>query len=167
MFNFQHSQITQKEFEQLADLLLKHPKVYATSKFDVGKVNSPLNLPLKLDAVFKKQRASKVPIHLQDKVNQILEILEEYEINSPVNKEEQPKGNTFINPVIILTKVETLKIVLNARYLNSLVDESKFNWPIEPIQVFLTKRNGKFFTTADMNKAYNQMPLDDQSRQFF
>ena len=40
MFIFQHSQITQKEFEQLADLLKKYPKVYATLKFDVGKVNS-------------------------------------------------------------------------------------------------------------------------------
>ena len=39
MFNFQHSQITQKGFEQLADLLLEYPKVYATSSFDVGKVN--------------------------------------------------------------------------------------------------------------------------------
>ena len=105
MFNFQHSQITQKEFEQLADLLLKYPKVYATStKFDVGKIKSPLHLPLKPDAVFKKQRASKVPIHLQDKVNQLLEILEQYEIISPVNIEVQPKGNTFINPVIILAK---------------------------------------------------------------
>ena len=35
MFNFQHSQITQKEFEQLAELLLKYPMVYATSNFDV------------------------------------------------------------------------------------------------------------------------------------
>ena len=86
MFNFQHSQITQQEIEQLADLLSKYPKVYATSKFDVEKVNSLLNLPVKSDAVFKKQRASKVPIHLQDKVNQLLDILEQYEINSPVNK---------------------------------------------------------------------------------
>ena len=37
MFNFQHSQITQKEFEQLADLHLKYPKVYTKSKFNVGK----------------------------------------------------------------------------------------------------------------------------------
>ena len=34
MFNFQHSQITQKEFEQLAELLLKNPLVYATSKLN-------------------------------------------------------------------------------------------------------------------------------------
>ena len=54
MFNFQHSQITQKEFEQLAELLLKYPMVYATSKLDVGKINSPLYLPPKLDAIFKK-----------------------------------------------------------------------------------------------------------------
>ena len=164
MFNFQHSQITQSEFDKLAQQLLKYSSVYATSKFDVGKVSSSLHLPLKPDVVFKKQRASKVPIHLHDKVNRLLNILEQYEIISQVNKEEQPKGNTFINPVIILAKGESLKIILDARYLNSLIDESKYNWPIEPIQVILTKINGTYFTTADMNSAYNQMPLDEQSR---
>ena len=38
--------------------------VYVESKFDVAKVNSPLHLPLKLDAVFKNQRAKKVPIQV-------------------------------------------------------------------------------------------------------
>ena len=164
IFNFQRSQITQNEIEKLADLLLRYPTVFATSKFDVGKIDSPIHLPLKPDAVFKKQRACKVPIHLHDKVNRLLDILEQYKIISPVNKEEQPKGNTFINPVIILAKGESLKIVLDTRYLNSLIDESKCNWPIEPIQVILTKINVKYFTTADMNSAYNQMPLDEQSR---
>ena len=156
MFSFQHSQITQIDFDKLAKQLIKHSTVYATSKFDVGKINSSLYLPLKPDAVFKKQRASKVPIHLHDKVNRCLDILEQYEIISPVNKEKQPKGNTFINPVITLAKGESLKIVLDARYLNSLIDESKCNWPIEPIQVI--------FTTADMNSACNQKPLDEQSQ---
>ena len=55
MFNFQHSQITQKEFKQLDDLFLKCPKVYATSKFDIGKIFSPLHSPLKPDAVFQKK----------------------------------------------------------------------------------------------------------------
>ena len=70
MFNFQRSQTT----------LLEHPMVYVTSKFDVGKIKSPLLLPLKPDAVFKKLRASKVPIHLQDKVIGLLDILEQYKI---------------------------------------------------------------------------------------
>ena len=59
MFYFQHSQITQKEFEQLDDLLLNYPKVYATSKLDVGKINSTLDLPLKPDAVFQKNEQVK------------------------------------------------------------------------------------------------------------
>ena len=63
MFNFQHSQITQDEFDKLAKQLLNHSTVYATPKFDVGKISSSLHRPLKPDAVFKKQRASKVPIH--------------------------------------------------------------------------------------------------------
>ena len=89
--NFQHSQITQNEFDKLAQQLLKYSSVYATSKFDVGKVSSSLHLPLKSDAVFKKQRASKVPIHSHDKVNSLLNILEKYDqlispvIISPVN----------------------------------------------------------------------------------
>ena len=101
--------------------------VYATSKFEAGKVISPLHLLLKSDAIFKKQRASKVPIYSQDKFKRLLDILEQCEIVFPVNKEEQPKRKTFINHVIILAKGESFKIVLDARYLNSLIDESKCN----------------------------------------
>ena len=107
---------------------------------------------------------SKVRIHLQDKVKRLLDSLEQNETISAVNKEESPKGNTFINPVIILAKGESLKIVLDARYLNTLNDESKCNWPIEPIQLVLTTIDGKYFTTAEINSVYNQIPLDEQSR---
>ena len=141
MFNYEHSQITQIGFDKLAKKRLKYSSIYAISKFDVGKITSSLHLPLKPDAIFKTQRAIKVPIHLHDKVNRLLDILEQYEIISSVNKEKQPKGNTFINPVMLLAKGESLKIVLDARYLNSLIDESKCNWRIEPIQAILTKKN--------------------------
>ena len=55
MFHFQHSQITQHEFEKIANLLLGYPTVYATAKFDAVKIISPLHFPLKPDAVFKKK----------------------------------------------------------------------------------------------------------------
>ena len=49
---------------------MQHPNLM------LAKISSSLHLPLKPDAVFKKQRASKVSIHLHDKVNRLLDILE-------------------------------------------------------------------------------------------
>ena len=58
---------------------------------------------------------------------------------SPVNKEEHSRGNIFINPVLIIAKGEPLKIVLDAKHLNSLFDEPKCKWSVEPIQLFMQK----------------------------
>ena len=66
MFDFQHSHLTQEEFEEVITIILTYKQVYATTKFDVGKTKVKLNLPMKKDAVIKKQRISKVPIHLRE-----------------------------------------------------------------------------------------------------
>ena len=42
---------------------------------------------------------------------------------------------------MILGKGESLKTVLDARYLSSLIDDYKCNGPIEPINLKLTKMN--------------------------
>ena len=166
MFDFQHSYLTQDEFEKVVKIILNYKQVYATTKFDVGKTKVKLNLPIKKDAIFKKQRISKVPIHLRERIQKLLDVLKKYDIIAPVNKEQLSTGNTFTNPVIILRKGESLKIVLDARYLNSMIDESKCNWPIEPVDVALTRINGTIFTTADLNSAYNQIPLDEESMRY-
>ena len=74
-----------------------------------------LNLPIKKGAIFKKQRISKVPIHLRERIQKLLDVLKKYDIIEPVNKKQLSTGNTFTNPVIILRKGESLKIVLDAR----------------------------------------------------
>ena len=165
MFDFQHSHLTQEEFEKVVTIILHYKQVYAT-KFDVGKTKVKLNLPMKTDAIFKKRKRSKVPIHLRERIQKLLDVLKKYDIIAPVNKEQLSTGNTFTNPVIILRKRESLKIVLDARYLNSMIDESKCNWPIEPVDVLLTRINGTIFTTADLNNAYNQIPLDKESMRY-
>ena len=166
MFDFQHSHLTQNEVEKVVTIILDYRQVYATTKFDVGKTKVKLNPPIKKDAIFKKQRISKVPIHLRERIQKLLDVLKKYDIIAPVNKEQLSTGNTFTNPVIILRKGESLKIVLDARYLNSMIDESKCNWPIEPVDVALTRINGTIFTTADLNSAYNQKPLDEESMRY-
>ena len=164
MFNFEHTNLTQTQFEELAQLLTQFKKCYATSKFDVGKVKIELNLPLKATAIFKKQRATPIPQQLQDRVKHLLDILIHFDIKAPVNTDSLTTGNTFINPVIILKKRESLKIVLDARQLNTMIDETNYSWPIEPIQVIVTQNKGPIFSIAEMNSAYNQMPLDKPSQ---
>ena len=115
MFDFQHSHLTQEEFEKIVTIILECKQVSATTKFDVGKTKVKLNLPMKKDAIFKKQRISKVPKHLRERIQKILDVLKKYDIIAPVNKEQLSTGNTFTNPVIILRKRESSKRVLEAR----------------------------------------------------
>ena len=85
MFNFQYSQIKQNKFDKLAELLYNIEQFMQNPNSMLEKVVHHYFYILKPDAVFRKQRASKVPLHLQDKVNTLLDILEQYEIISPVN----------------------------------------------------------------------------------
>ena len=160
-----NTQIYQKaQFENLAKLLKQFRKCYATSKFDVGKIKVELNLPLNATAIFKRQIATRIPLQLQDRVQHLLDIIPHFDIIALVNTDSLTTGNTFINPVIILKKGKSLKIVLDARQLYTMIDETKSSWPIEPIQVILTRIKGQIFSIADMNSAYNQMPLDKPSQ---
>ena len=81
-----------------------------------------------------------------------------------MNTDSHTTGNTFISPLIILKKGESLKIVHESRHLYTMIEETKFSWPIEPIQIILTRIKRRVFSTADMNSAYNQMPLDEPSQ---
>ena len=74
-FGFQNSHLTQEEFEKMVTIILEYKQVYATTKFDVGKTKVKLNLPMKNDAIFKKQRISKVPIHLREGIQKLLDVL--------------------------------------------------------------------------------------------
>ena len=57
----------------------------ATSKLDVYKILLPLNLASKRDDVYKNERANKIPIYLQDKVNKPLDYFQQNVFISLVN----------------------------------------------------------------------------------
>ena len=67
--------------------------------------------------------------------------------------------NTLISEAIILKKGESLKIVLDGRQLNSMIDETKRIWPIEPIQIIFIQIEVPFFSIAVMNSAYIQKQI--------
>ena len=73
-------------------------------------------------------------------------------------------GSLFTNPIITLPKGETVKLVIDVRYLNSKTDLSNYSWPLEPVQMLLTRLDGKYYTRSDLASAYKQVPLSEDTK---
>ena len=165
-FNFQFSDLTDSEYITLCNMLLKYKTCYATHKNDVGKISTPFRIRLKPNAQLMTQRPSKVPIHYRDKLNALLKELEKYNIIKQIGSSPQDKpvyGTTYLNPLIIIPKGDTIKCVLDARHLNSNTEQSDESWPIEPLAPQLARANKKYKSAIDLMSAYAHTPLDEDT----
>ena len=82
------------------------------------------------------QRPSKIPIHYLDKLIVLLKELEKNNIIKQIGSSPQDKpvyGTTYLNPLNIIPKGDTIKCVLDARHLDSNTEQSDESWPIEPL----------------------------------
>ena len=162
-FNFQFFDLTDTEYIFLCNVLPKYKTCYATHKNDVGKISTPFRIRLKPNAQLMTQRPSKIPIHYRDKLNALLKELEKYNIIKQIGSSPQDKpvyGTTYLNPLIIITKGDTIKCVLDARHLNSNTEQSVESWPIEPLAPQLARANKKYKSAIDLMYAYAHTPLD-------
>ena len=165
-FNFQFSDLTDSEYITLCNMLLKYKTCYATHKNDVGKISTPFRIRLKSNAELMTQRPSKIPIHYRDKLNVLLKELEKYNIIKQIGSSPQDKavyGTTYLNPLIIIPKGDTINCVLDARHLNSNTEQSDEFWPIEPLAPQLARANKKYKSAIDLMYAYAHTPLDEDT----
>ena len=105
-----------------------------------------------------------MPLHYQEKLENLLEQLCKTGIIREMGNDKE-MGSKFINSITILPKGITVKLVIDARYLNSLTDLSRYSWPLDPIGSLLIRLKGNFFTTSDLCSAYNQVPLTEETKQ--
>ena len=154
MFDFTQSDLTDDEFSALLEVLLDDEDVYSHHKYDIGRTKQKFHIPLKKDCEFKKQRPSKVPLHLRDKLEALMDELIPARIILELN-EHDDLNSWFVNRNIILPKNDYVKLVIDARYLNSITDTSISSWPLEPLQVLMTRVNGAYFTSSDFSCAYH------------
>ena len=118
-YNFQFSDLTDTEFVTFCNLLVKHKHCYATQKNDVGKTALPFRRRLKPNAQLLTQRSSKAPIHYREKLNNLHKELEKHNIIKQIGSSPEDKpnyGTTYLNPLIILPKGDSIKCVLDARH---------------------------------------------------
>ena len=162
-FDFRYTDLEDEELVVLIDMLIDSADVYSQHKFDVGKVRQKFHVTLKANSELKKQRPSKVPLHLKDKLEKLLGQLQEADIIREMGDDDE-LGSLFVNPIILMPKADYVKLVIDARYLNSITDLTNYSWPLEPIQMIMTRINGKYFTVSDLSCAYHQVPLSDETQ---
>ena len=63
-----------------------------------------------------------------------------------------------------MPKNDYVKLVIDARYLNSVTDLANYSWPVEPVHMFMTRVNGKVFSVSDLSCAYHQVPLSPETQ---
>ena len=118
---------------------------------------------MKKDAELRQQRPSKVPLHYRDRLEILLNELQLAGIIREMGSDVE-MGSLITNPIIILPKGDTVKLVIDARYLNPITDLSNYSWPPEPAQMLLTRLDGVYYTTSDLASAYNQVPLSEDTK---
>ena len=163
-FDFSQADINDENLDNLLKTLTKNKDVYSQHKYDVGKIKQKFHVKLLPNSTLTKQRPSEVPLHYHEKLESLLEQLCKTGIVREMGNDKE-MGSEFINPIIILPKGNTVKLVIDARYLNSITDLSRYSWPLEPFGSLLNRLKGNFFTTSDLCSAYNQVPLTEETKQ--
>ena len=131
-FDFQYTDLEDEELVMLIVMIIDSRDVYSQHKFDIGQTKQKFHVTLKPNSELRKQRPSKVPLHLKDKLEKLLGQLQETGIIREMGDDDE-LGSLFVNPIILLPKADYVKLVIDARYLNSITDLTNYSWPLEPV----------------------------------
>ena len=147
----------------LIDMLVDVRDVYSQHKFDVGKTRQNFHVTLKPNVELKRQRPSKVPLHLKEKLEKLLTQLKDADIIREMGDDDE-MGSLFVNPIILMPKNDYVELVIDARNLNSVTDLTNYSWPLVPVQMIMTSVNGKVFSVSDLSCACHQVFLSPETQ---
>ena len=162
-FDFQFSDISDEEMILLIDIVIDSKDIYSQHKFDVGKTRQEFHVKLKPNVELKRRRPSKVPLHLKEKLEKLLTQLKDADIIREMGDDDE-MGPLFVNPIILMPKGDYVKLVIDARFLNSVTDLTNYSWLLEPVQMIMIRLNGIFFSVSDLSCAYHQVPLSPETQ---
>ena len=162
-FDIQYSDITDEEMILVSDMLVEARDVYSQNKFDVAKTRQNFHVTLNPNVELKQQRLSKVPLHLKEKMERLLTQPMAADIIREMGDDEE-MGSLFFKLIIFMPKNDYEKLVIDAEHYNSVTDLPSHSWTLEPVQMIMTKVNGKVFSVSDLSCAYYQVPLSPETK---
>ena len=107
-------------------MLIDKAYVYSQHKFDVRKVRQTFHVTLGANSELKKQRPSKVRLPLKDTLEKLLGQLQEADIIRKIEDDDE-LGSFFVFPIILMPKANYVKLVIDARFLNSITDLTNYS----------------------------------------
>ena len=141
-FGFRYTDLEDEELVTLIEMIIDSRDVNCQHKFYIGHTKQKIQITLKPNSEIKKQQPSKCPLHLRDKLEKLLGQLQDSGIIQEMGDYDE-LGSVFVNPIILLPKADYVKLVIDARYPNSITDLTNYSWPVEPVQMIMTRINGK------------------------
>ena len=148
-FDFRYTDLEDEELVTLIDMIIDSRHVSSQHKFDIGQTKQNFHVTLEPNSQLRKQRLRKCPLHLKENIEKLLGQLQDSGIIREM-ADDDDLGSIFVNPIILFPKADYLKLVINARYLNSITDLTNYSWPLEPVQMNMTRINGRYFTASDL-----------------
>ena len=162
-FDFQSSYVTDNESTLLIDMLIDSKDVYSLHQFEVRKTRQKFHVTLKANLELKRQQANKVPLHLKDKLHKLLTQFRDANVIREMGDDDEMRS-VFVNPIILMPKNDYVKIMIDARKLNSVCDLTNYSWPLEPVEMIMTRVNGKFCSVSELSCAYQQVLLSFETQ---
>ena len=98
----------------LIDMLVDAQDVYSQHNFDVGRTRQKFHVTLKPNVELKRQRPSKVPLHLKEKPEKLLTQLKDADIIREMGDDDE-MGSLFVNAIILMPKNGSVKLLIDAR----------------------------------------------------
>ena len=120
-FEFRYTDLEDEELVTFIDMIIDSRDVYSQNKLDIGQTKQKFHVTLKPNSELRKQRPSKYPLHLKDKLEKLLGQLQDTGIIREMGDDDELRS-LFVNPIMLLQKADYVKLVIDASYLNSITD---------------------------------------------
>ena len=100
-FDFQYSDITDEELILLIDMLVYARNIYSQHKFDVDETRPKFHVIRKPNFELKRQRPSKIPLHLKEKLEKLLTQLKDADIIHEMGDDDEI-WSLLVNPIVLM-----------------------------------------------------------------
>ena len=139
-------------------MMIESRDVYSQHKFDIGQTGQKFHVTLKPNSELRKQIPSRCHSHLKGKLEKLFGHLQDSGIIREKGDLDE-LGTLLFNSTILLPKAEFVKLVIDARYLNTITNLTNNLWPLQPVQMNMTRINGQYFPASNFSCSYHHVHL--------